>query len=61
MNHRCVFLLFCFLVHRVLGALFAKLIELNALFDDLFILARVVVNHFAVGALKLDHGFLGHI
>lgn len=53
--------LFGFFVHRVLGTLLAKLFELNALLDDFLILARVIVDHFAVGALKLDHGFLGHI
>ena len=50
--------LFGFLVHRVFFALLAELVQLNALFDNLFILSRMVIDRFAVGTLKLDHGFL---
>jgi len=50
--------LFGFFVSDVLMAVLAEFAELQTFFDQFLILARKVIDRFALGALELDHVFL---
>ena len=47
--------LLSFLVWRVLFAMLAELSHLETIFENLFVLARKIVNALALFAFKLDH------
>lgn len=47
-------------MHRVLAAMLAELTVLQAVLEDLFVLATKVVSTLTNRTLKFDHVVLGH-
>lgn len=54
-------LLLGFLMHRMLPAMFTEFGELETSFNNLFILLRMIVGLFAIGAFHFYYIVLGHI
>ena len=48
------------LVQRMLTTKLAELLQLQAIFNILFIFPRMVINILTLRALKFDHAILGH-
>lgn len=47
-------------MHLVLSALFAELLQFQAILENLLVLGRTIVQGFTDGALQFDEVVLGH-